>query len=77
MTERMRTGDFANPATILPGYPDSPHWRETSIGICHLVITSQGRYQWRPSPRCPQILKSLQLCSPPTGRQGLRAVAAI
>ena len=27
MTERMSNGDFGKPMVMLPGNPDSPHWR--------------------------------------------------
>ena len=36
MTERMSNGNFGKPNVMVPGNPDSPHWRDSAIG--HLIM---------------------------------------
>lgn len=41
MNERMTNVDFDKPQQMLPGNPDSPAWREASLGIGHLIWTTR------------------------------------
>jgi hypothetical protein len=46
LTETSRNTEFGSAGVTMPGAPDSPRWRDTTLAIGHLVTENPRRDMW-------------------------------